>query len=360
MPVRVSRSLLAAVAVALCAALVPAAAQAKNAEPTVMTRNLYLGADLTPLLAAASSGNPLAVPTVAGQTVAQILANDFPTRAQAIAGEVAAERPDLIGLQEVAKYTTGPFNDPAPATTTFLDYLPILQAALAARGLDYDVVAGPTPESDNEAPAFLGANPASWRDVRLVLSNVILARGDRTDLQVRNARSGVFANQITALGLPLMRNWQAVDAALGKKDFVFLNTHLEAYSGNEAVRTLQAGELVAGPLRSTKPVIAVGDFNSDPGSAVSGGAYAVLTDRSRGKLRDAWVATHPGDPGLTCCRPEDLHGIGALDQRLDLVLTAPASVKALSADIVGEDLADRIAGLWPCDLAGVVATLRVP
>jgi endonuclease/exonuclease/phosphatase family metal-dependent hydrolase len=321
-----------------------------------MTRNLYLGADLTPVIAAASDPNPAAVPTAAGIAFGNVLANNFPARAQAIAAEVAAEHPDLVGLQEVSTFYLGAFNNPAPSTTPVLDYLQILQAALAGAGLHYAVVSNPNVEADNEVPAFLGANPATWRDVRLVTSNAILARTDRPGLTVAGAQGAPFANQVTVLGQPAARNWQTVEATADGKRFRFLNSHLEAFTGNEAVRTAQARELAAGPLRSTTPVVAVGDFNSNPNSATSG-AYDVLTSPSQGKLRDAWTAAQSGEAGLTCCRAELLSVLNApFDQRLDLVLGVP-QVKAQSADLLG---VAQVGGLYPSDHAGLAATLRVP
>lgn len=62
----------------------------------VMTRNQYLGADLTPIILAQSPGEFL----LAAQTaLAQIAANNFPRRAEALAREVRFHRPDVIGLQ---------------------------------------------------------------------------------------------------------------------------------------------------------------------------------------------------------------------------------------------------------------------
>jgi hypothetical protein len=110
-----------------------------NAQPrgghelTVMTRNGYLGADLTPAVTATTPTELLvAVATIYGR----VLFTDFPTRSGAIADEIATDHPDLVGLQEVSQWTvTGP--TPAPS----LDFLAILQAQLAARGLHYAVAA---------------------------------------------------------------------------------------------------------------------------------------------------------------------------------------------------------------------------
>ena len=141
------RALLAAAVCVAAVALVPAAAQAKQDEQKVkvMSRNLYLGADLTPAIAAGSLPALAAAGTQIWNTVQ---ATDFPARAKVLAKEIAQEDPDLIGLQEAAHWFTGPpdgipglFPGATPATTSAINYVPILQAELAALGVPYNVVA---------------------------------------------------------------------------------------------------------------------------------------------------------------------------------------------------------------------------
>jgi hypothetical protein len=62
-----------------------------------------------------------------------------------------------------------------------------------------------------------------------------------------------------------------------------------------------------------------------------------------------------------CCHATDLHNPDpTLTKRVDLVLTR-SGFETVSADVVGEEPADRTqAGLWPSDHAGVVTTLRLP
>lgn len=62
-----------------------------------MTRNVFLGADLAPALAALR--NP-ALPSVVSSIYGQVVATDFRTRAEALADEIVASEPDLVGLQE--------------------------------------------------------------------------------------------------------------------------------------------------------------------------------------------------------------------------------------------------------------------
>src|SRR5262245_4315097 len=64
----------------------------------VMTRNQYLGADLTPVILAQTPAEFIQAATAA---LGQIAANDFPRRAKALAKEVLLTQPDVIGLQEV-------------------------------------------------------------------------------------------------------------------------------------------------------------------------------------------------------------------------------------------------------------------
>ena len=68
---------------------------------TVMTQNLYLGSTLTPAIQA---GNAAQFIGAVAQIYGTAVATDFPRRAEAIADTIAAEDPDLIGLQEVTKW----------------------------------------------------------------------------------------------------------------------------------------------------------------------------------------------------------------------------------------------------------------
>jgi endonuclease/exonuclease/phosphatase family metal-dependent hydrolase len=338
----------------LIAAALPAPTNAARSEVSVMTRNLYVGADLSPIFIAAQT-DPNSVPAAASRVFGKVLANNFPARAQAIAAEVAANKPDVIGLQEVSQYYSGPFNNPAPADQPVLDYLELFAGALAAHGLHYAIVAPPAVESNQEVP--VGSTPQGPRDIRLRVSNVMLARTDRGEMSVANLQAGEYVNRISVLGQPLRRNWQTVDVTIGANTVRVLNTHLEASEQNDAVRTAQASELAAGPLRATVPLIAAGDFNSDPGTRASGDAYGVLTSPSQGKLRDAWTATQSGEIGLTCCRGELLSVANApLEHRFDLVLAVP-QVRPQSVTLTGTQ---QVSGLYPSDHAGVVGRLTLP
>ena len=106
---------------------------------TVMTRNLYLGANLDPIVKAKSAAEAFSAVAAGWE---QVQANDFPTRARAIAREIAAVKPDFVGFQELSLYRTQTPADftVTPATTVVLDYARELRRALAARKLKYRFV----------------------------------------------------------------------------------------------------------------------------------------------------------------------------------------------------------------------------
>jgi len=315
----------------------------------VMTRNLYFGADLTPLITAPDLNAFVA----AASTIYQkALATDFPARAKAIAKEIAATNPTFVGLQEAAIWRTGPAFDPAPAATVQVDFVQLILDELARRHESYKILIA-APGFDAESPTVLGF------DIRLSLQDVILVRTDNKteDLKLSNLQTGRYTAVLTlpspAGTVTFPRQWAAVDAQLHGKAFRFVTTHLEAVAA--PVRVAQAQELLAGPLQTTLPVIWVGDFNSEP--SATGDAAAVIL---AGGLKDVWPVAHPANPGFTCCQAEDLRNpTSQLNQRIDLVWTQ-GNLGVVDARLVGAKPSNRTAsGVWPSDHAGVVATLAL-
>jgi hypothetical protein len=327
---------------------------------TVMTRNLYVGADLGPVAAAPDL---LAAADAAGAAYAQVQATNFPERAGALADEIAGQLPTLIGLQEVSQFLTGPVFDPAPAATVEYDYLATLLAELAERGLNYRVVAQVT-VLDEELP--IREDGAFTRDLRLIDREVILARADlpASELKLSNVQTGHFAAHLEVpvggAGGPVIsfdRGWASVDAKVRGKTVRFITTHLEPDSplpAIDAIQVAQGDELLAGPAATDLPVVLVGDFNS----RADGTGTATYGNLIEADFADAWSATRPGELGNTAHFDADLRdATDSLTGRLDLVLFR-GDLRALGSDVLGEELADRTAsGLWPSDHAGVVASL---
>jgi hypothetical protein len=355
---RKQRRLLGAVALVLAlVAMVVGSAPAQAAagpKVTVMTRNLYLGGDLTPSIVAPTLPAFLAANAA---LLGHVDLMDFPARATLLADEIVANKPDLVGLQEVALWRTGPIGDPAPATGVRYDYLALLMAELATSGHPYDV-AVVQQEADLEAPAGTPYN----LDVRLTMRDVILVRHGG-GVKVAGAQSGNFANNLV-LPLPSVgasatstRGWTAVDAVHGTRAFRFVNTHLEAF--HAGIRLLQAGELLSGPIASAPgDVVLAGDLNTGPDLPVPANrlAYFALV---AGGLVDTWPIVHPGDPGYTSGLGDDLNQpAGDLENRIDMVMFR-GDVVPIDSWLVGNTV-QTPGGRWPSDHLGHVAVLALP
>jgi hypothetical protein len=130
------------------------AAQASD-DVTVMTRSVFLGADLGPALRA-TGGREFV--TAVGEIVRQVEATNFTKRAKGLAEEVQQRKPDLIGLQEVALWRKGKvnlnavYNQQPSATKVHQDFLKILLKEINKGKATYEVVKVQD-ELDFEAPA---------------------------------------------------------------------------------------------------------------------------------------------------------------------------------------------------------------
>ena len=330
----------------------PGAAKPERAPRTitVMTRNLYLGASLDPILHAKSPQEAFAAVAAAW---AQVQANDFPQRARAIAAELARTRPDFVGVQELSLYRTQTPSDflSTRATTAALDYRRVLLDALRARKLPYRF-ASVNVNADAEFPS---AFPPTM-DIRLTVRNAILLRTDR-GIRLRRARAGNFATTLPIFGglVTVRRGWAYVDATVGGRTFRVVDTHLEAF--NRQVQEQQSRELVTGPAATGLPVVLVGDLNSRPDGSTTT-SYATLVDSG---FRDTWLQAYASSPGLTCCHGDDLREEGRpFYERIDYVLER-GGFRGVRGAVTGEATSTRTpAGLWPSDHGGLWMTLRLP
>ena len=330
---------------------------------TVMTQNLYFGADLGPVLGAPDF--PALVAAV-GATFAAAQATNIPARLEAVADEIVKVRPDVIGLQEAALWRTGPFTPPlrTEATTVAFDFIDLLLSALAARGLDYDVIAV-TSNLDAQVPGFTADG---LQEIRLTDRDAILVRsasvGGRLQWSPPDVRTGHFDVNVTlvspAIGtLTIPRGWASVDFTLRDSTFRFLTAHLETVSA--AVQVAQAQELLLGPLDTSLPLIFVCDCNSSANGQGPDATptYAMLVGAGLG---DAWAQARSHAPGFTCCQRADLlNAPSELSERIDLVMVR-GEIDVNGARLVGARPGDRTVTaprVWPSDHAGVAARLEL-
>jgi hypothetical protein len=352
---------------------------------TVMTRNIYLGGNINRPIRAAMNRTGregmLALGHANHELREVVTRTDFPTRSKLIAAEIAAMRPDLIGLQEVGLWRHGPMQldrvGRPDATQVDLDFLAMLLTDLANRGVRYEVVKVQQ-LSDVEAPAFTG-NPyigtaGSAEDVRLTDRDVILVRGE-AGLRIEASGGGAYQQRFEVeLGdtiFSFIRGYAWADVAVGSARIRFVTTHLESQSAQLA--RAQAEELLKGPAGDMSlPTVIACDCNSNPASLAahfsvplgSGAAYRLITDEYG--YADLWLQQPGGDgPGNTASLSELVNDDTAdFESRIDLVLArsaTPGQIVVNRAEVTGDELSDRdpISKLWPSDHAGVVVELQI-
>lgn len=328
-------------------------------ELSVVTQNVYYGTEFDAVIEAVSLGDPEAIVGAVTRAWAEIRANDFASRADAIANGIALHRPDFIGLQEAALYRVQSPSDaftesPTPATEVALDYAQMVIDALARRGLAYERVAS-VESLDVELPG-LDDEGAALQDVRITDRDVLLARRDLAaeGIALLDPRSGLFANAVVLeSGIAIRSGWVSIDANVAGRLVRIVSTHLA--SGVEDVQRAQAVELLAGPLAGAEAAVLVGDLNSDALGGAGPDATATYADLVSAGLSDAWSDAHPTETGATWGRAGDLATDDpTLTERIDVAL-AKGPLDVLEAERIGANLADRVHGLWPSDHAGVVA-----
>ena len=344
---------------------------------TVMTYNVYLGADTGGLFASLVAGAaPQQLLADAGELYRAMERADFPLRAAGIAAAIAAHEPHFVGLQEMVLLRRDPSNfarNPIPdARTEVVDFRAVLAQALEAEGVHY-AIAAQVKNMDIELPMCLVelsaclADPTMIEDGRLTMFDVLLVRDD---VEVSEPAQENYSAAIGPPVVPLTvrRGYVAVDATVAHRTYRVVSTHLEAFSLQ--VRDAQAAELTAVLEAEDLPVVLLGDFNSSP-DIESGiddrSTYLALTEAG---FVDMWKGA-PGT-GPTCCQQADLTRGNALSKRIDFVFVrnsphpgaASIETRADDAFVVGDlpsDLLNRGDGalLWPSDHAGVGAVLYV-
>lgn len=364
------------VALALVALLVPSAVAEAKKRPsiTVMTRNVFLGADLSPAIQATTL--PQAIDG-AGVIWNEVQRTRFRQRAVPLAREIKRSRADLVGLQEVAKWRKQTPSDggappisPIPgataATRVEIDFLAILERRLpgyrvvvvqkefeAELPVDVD-------QSDATGTGPLAALGADF-DARLTMRDVILVR-KASKLRLGKTRKGNYVNRYEAnvggIIIPVDRGWASVEARSRHRGkvfrFRFVDTHLEAF-GDPRIREAQAKELIAGPLDTRRQVVLVGDLNSGiarhneperPGDDLAFRAFDAFGMKDNGAVQ-------------SCCYDDLFDRNAVFDHTVDHVLTKPG-LKTLRSYVTGDDPGERTrAGLWPSDHGGVVSRLRL-
>ena len=336
-------------------------------ELAVLSWNVYVGADLTQLLAVE---DPAQIACGVAAVYDDVLATEFETRAVAIANQIEANEPHLIGLNEVST-----FDFAGNTVHPDLVFLDVLLDELQDRGLDY--MAPEAARSTNfeiSLPISYAVDCTPQDLLSYTEYDVLLVQGD---VAFDGADNGRFAQPLPLpMGLdPKYSGWAYVDIEHESTSYRVFTTHLEpADTGpcetNDAgllfIHTEQAAELEQILDASPYPTILTGDLNSDA-SGCTTPTYPALIEAG---FVDAWSEGGGVGSGFTSNQDGDLRNeTTTLFHRIDFVLYRDESTVlsgefpgSASVDLLGEDPADMIATtfgylVWPSDHAGVVAGL---
>ena len=318
------------------------AGSGSNSPITVMTQNMDSGTDLGLVLAYINS----ATPTVGVDlTYQEILQSNFAGRAAILAQEIAAAKPDLVSLQEVTVWSTGP--DPTHQTP-FVDQLSLLEGALAALGAGYT-------EAKVQPLTALALPMSNGVYLGFLDRNAVLAR---TGLSTSNVKANVFTNILiipTNLGtISAPAGWIAADVTVGGSTCTFVDTHLVSpIPGHPEVDLLQAAQAaeLATTLGSNACVVVAGDFNSNATHTPNERTQSVAIMLGAGFI-DTWPVLNHGNPGYTWPLyvedPAAPHPNGPFE-RIDFIFERGLSIQSV----------DRVGWKAPhaSDHAGVIAVL---
>jgi hypothetical protein len=185
-----------------------------NNEFVVYTQNVYPGADLDAVFA-----NP--GPATLVTALQQFAHTNWPERAATIAKFVQQNNPDVIALNEMSTVKVTGFD----ALDQNIDFLPVLMAALANRGLHY-VVAG---QVANLHPfiQLSATKTIDWQDHDVVLV--------RNNITVSNVQAGNYPAPLLIPNLSfdgtnhfdIVRGYVIVDITDGRRTARFAASHIE-------------------------------------------------------------------------------------------------------------------------------------
>lgn len=250
-------------------------ARATDSELTVMSRNIYLGADVGVAMELLPD-----FPAATQFMWDQMRKTDFPARSKLLAKEIESENPDVIGIQEATKWYCQ--KGPVAEQIVVFDFVNILLEDLQKAGLNYEIASkgenfaqnvgfeiAPIPlltkASDNElfpelfssTEAFCGFEIADVLLIKQSLASSVLAVG-----------TAEYKEKYTIIPtvMSIYRGYSWADISINGKPVRFVTTHLESSFDDQEVPVskIQADQLLKDLEKTKIPIVLIGDFNSDP------------------------------------------------------------------------------------------------
>lgn len=386
--------------------LVPGSAHSQEKAFTVMSRNLYLGADVGIAMELLPD-----FPAATQFMWDQMRETDFPTRSKLFVKEIKSENPDVIGLQEATKWycTAGILSD----EVVIYDFVEILLADLASQNLYYEIASKDGKVAQNTgfeiAPIPMltkatdpGIFPSIFNQESAYcgfeIGDVLLIKSEYSK-NLLNVGTSEYKEKYTIIPtiMSIYRGYSWADLSIDEKPIRFVTTHLESIFDEKGipVAKIQAEQLVNDLSETKIPIVLMGDFNSDPRDPRGSNQPNPGEQPSQNELCQAQVETPTLETAKDSCNsfwtiakagfkstgPEELDaenftwGLDALltgadprrqefakemgnevgfTDRLDYIFLR-GQIDVVSAKLVGNNQNAP----WASDHAGIVATLSI-
>ena len=377
---------------------------------TVMSRNIYLGADVGVALELIPN-----FPKAAQFMWDQVKRTDFATRAPKLARESAQDRPEIIGVQEATIWYCK--KDLFSDKVEVFNFLDQFIAATKASGVGYSLATANGVEAFNPGYSIAAIpyvtkvrdpevfNPIFGQDTAacgFTIGDALLVRDDVKErvIQVGNTEYDATYSIVPTL-MTIYRGYTWADFKVQDSVVRLITTHLESIWDENKVpnSALQAQQLVADLKDAKMPIVIMGDFNADyrdprpqgepnPGeqpvasetcptpSGAKCNAYSTMIEAgfenaspdAKNPRYYTWGASALLN-GPDKKRALDAKKFGnqyGFTDRLDYIFTKNVYA-TVSSKIIGNVWPDG-SGVWDCgkdkcfpsDHAGVVATIELP
>jgi endonuclease/exonuclease/phosphatase family metal-dependent hydrolase len=247
-------------------------AHAEIPSVTVMSRNIYLGADVGRALELIPN-----LPAAAQYMWDQVKQTDFSKRAKILATEIKQSSPDVIGLQEATiwyckKYPWSKKVEVFNFTEQLLDALDgryELASKDGIRALNPGFSINPIPflTKVNDEQTFKEVFGSSSAACGFETGDALLVKKS-DNLEVIEAGNSEYeaSYSIVPTIMTIYRGYSWADIKVKGVPTRFVTTHLESlWDDNKVPNSAKQAMQLVNDLSNTKmPVIVMGDFNSDP------------------------------------------------------------------------------------------------
>lgn len=250
----------------------PIPAQAAEPTFTVMSRNIYLGADVGVALELIPN-----MPAAAQFMWDQVNKNDFSKRSLALAAEIQSYKPDVIGLQEATIWYCK-----KNAWSKKVEVFNFTDQLLEALGGDYvlaskgDKTAFNPGYSINPIPFLTMVNdPTRFQKLfgqdkaacGFQIGDALAIKKELSSQVINVGNTEYEASySIVPTLMTIYRGYTWADIAIKNIPVRFIATHLESIWDENKIPNAakQAAQLIEDVKETNMPLVVIGDFNSDP------------------------------------------------------------------------------------------------